>query len=302
MSEDNKTLIAVALLVSFGLVTLLVSSKTGRDDKSADESRARENFPQVTLAAKGAYVYDVRSEIVLFAKNSDKPLPLASLAKLMSALVAEETYYDYGSVTISSEAIATDGDSGLVVGEKWRLKELLDFSLVASSNDGIKAVALTLGDRDFIRAMNRRSEDLGLDNTLFNNETGLDLPAGQGQAGLEGSAGGYGSARDIAVLLRHILERYPEALEATKFESTEVSSLDGSSYTVRNTNRLVGEIPGLLASKTGYTSMAGGNIVFAFDPELGRPIIVVVLGSSVEGRFADADKLVKATMVYINGN
>ena len=150
--------------------------------------------------------------------------------------------------------------------------------------------------------MNRRSEDLGLDNTLFNNETGLDLPAGQGQAGLEGSAGGYGSARDIAVLLRHILERYPEALEATKFESTEVSSLDGSSYTVRNTNRLVGEIPGLLASKTGYTSMAGGNIVFAFDPELGRPIIVVVLGSSVEGRFADADKLVKATMVYINGN
>ena len=68
----------------------------------------------------------------------------------------------------------------------------------------------------------------------------------------------------------------------------------------KNTNIDVEKIPGLLASKTGYTTLAGGNLVVAFDASIGRPIIVVVLGSSQEGRFKDVQSLVNASIKYVS--
>ena len=100
--------------------------------------------------------------------------------------------------------------------------------------------------------------------------------------------------------MRHILDRYPQTLEATKFESATLTNLEGKPYPVTNTNSSTHSIPGLIASKTGFTELAGGNLAFAFDPEIGRPIIVVILGSSGEVRFTDALKIVEATMSYIN--
>ena len=67
----------------------------------------------------------------------------------------------------------------------------------------------------------------------------------------------------------------------------------------RNTNQETGKFPLLIASKTGYTDLAGGNLALAFDAGFNRPIIIVVLGSSYEGRFADAEKLVWATLAYL---
>ena len=288
MPEENKTLIALAMVLSFGFLAFIISQSVERKDISVPTEVTR--FPEVELEAQSAYVYDLRVEKVLFAKNSEKALPLASLSKLMSALVAEDIYYDYGTVTIPEEALATFGDSGLKPGEKWRLRELLDFSLITSSNDGISAVALTLGGKDFVKAMNKKANDLGLLHTHFNNETGLDE---------EDKPGSSGSAKDVANLLRHIMLRYPEALEATRFDSAEIPALDGELHLAKNTNSIAHGIPGLLASKTGLTELAGGNLAFIFDPELGRPMIVVVLGSTARGRFRDAEKLVEAVMEYI---
>src|SRR5581483_3055251 len=106
--------------------------------------------------------------------------------------------------TITHDAIATEGDSGLKEGEKWNLKNLLDFSLVSSSNDGIRAVALSLGALasanatekeivdDFVRLMNKKADELDLKDTYFWNETGLDETEYKG--------GAYGTAHDIAML------------------------------------------------------------------------------------------------------
>jgi D-alanyl-D-alanine carboxypeptidase (penicillin-binding protein 5/6) len=223
---------------------------------------------------------------------------------------------EYGTVKVSQEALDTYGDSGLAAGEKWTLKNLLDFSLLTSSNDGIHAVALALAALDksdateteiiqnFVTAMNAKASALGLKNTYFLNETGLD------ESNVKGGppdrtvvrAGAYGSARDISTLFGTILKTKPELLEATREPAAVFVSLNNLSHAGKNTNVLVSDVPGILGSKTGFTDIAGGNVVFAFDPELGRPIIIAVLGSSAAGRFEDAKKLVDATMQYIGAN
>lgn len=308
--EKKESEVRLFFVLLIGLSLLVVSSyvlgaRVERGDFSTPTLTAMGEFPEVELEAKSAYVYDARTKEVIFAKNENQRLPLASLTKVMAALVAKELSPEYGTVTVTSGALLAEGDSGLRVGERWRLRDLLDFSLVSSSNDGIRAVALALGSLsranvteeeivgDFVRKMNEKAKELDLRNTYFWNETGLDESEVKG--------GAYGTARDMALLLEFILAREPELLEATRDTQSMVLSLDNFEHTARNTNQLAPEIPGLLASKTGFTSTAGGNLVFAFDPELGRPIIVSILGSSASGRFSDAKKLVDATLEYLSG-
>lgn len=301
-SEVRFSLIMAGVLGFFLIVSFVLGSRVERGDVSKP-GELGEAFPAVNLEAKSAYVYDLRTGQELYAKNADLRLPLASLTKLMSALVASDMAPSYGTVRVTSTALATYGDSGLAPGEKWSLQDLLDFSLLTSSNDGIRAVALSLAALEksnatdeeiiqrFVTAMNAKASQLNLKNTYFWNETGLDESEVKG--------GAYGSARDVSTLLSHILSHRPSILEATQQSSAVVLSLDNLAHAARNTNALVSEIPGLLASKTGFTDIAGGNLVFAFDPEIGRPIVITILGSSAEGRFHDARKLIDATMRYI---
>ena len=281
----------LALLLS---VSYILGQRVDRGDNSTPTILAPKHFPEVALQAKAAYVYDARTNTVFFAKNENTRMPLASLTKVMSALVASESSYESDKVLVTEEALRRMGDSGLKSGERWSLRDLLDFSLVSSSNDGIAAVALALGtSRDFVQRMNAKAGELDLKNTYFWNETGLD------ESDVKGGA--YGTAKDMAHLLSYTLAYHPELLAATREVSVDVLSLDDLIHKAENTNDVAGEIPGLLASKTGFTDTAGGNLVFAFDPELGRPIIVTILGSSQEGRFEDAKKLVEATLLYLNG-
>ncbi|MFZ2484673.1 MAG: hypothetical protein WAW81_01895, partial [Minisyncoccia bacterium] len=182
----------------------------------------------------------------------------------------------------------------------------LDFSLLTSSNDGMRAVALSLGAlskagagpeeiiNDFVGEMNIKAGELGLKNTYFWNETGLD------ESDVKGGA--YGTARDVSTLMAHILANYPELFAATREVKTTITSLDNRAHVANNTNNIADEIPGLLASKTGFTDTAGGNLAIVFDPELGRPIVISILGSTGDGRFEDMRILIGAVMTYISSN
>jgi D-alanyl-D-alanine carboxypeptidase len=258
-------------------------------------------FDNLKLGAKAVYVYDLLQHKVLFKKDEFVQLPLASLTKLMMALTAVELLPKNSEITINKEFLQEEGDTGLLVNESWKMKDLLDFSLVVSSNDGARSIAsvagafdlqnadLDLGRKDFIRKMNLKAQELGLKHTYFVNENGLDI----GDV-----SGGYGSAIDIATLMQYMLENEPDVLEATKYQSITVNS-ESETHTGTNTNIDIGKIPGLLASKTGFTDMAGGNLAVAFDASIGHPIIVVVLGSTLDGRFDDVSKLVDASFKYV---
>ena len=282
----------------------VIGVRVERKDISAPTEVAGNSFPKVELQAKAAYVYDARNQSVIYAQNENTRMPLASLTKVMTALVAQELSPEYGTVVVSRDALLAQGDSGLHAGERWSLRDLLDFSLITSSNDGMRAVALALGalDRseanpeevinDFVNQMNSKASALDLKNTYYWNETGLD------ESDVKGGA--YGTAKDMSMLMSYIVTYHPEIIEATRQSAATIYSLDELGHEARNTNALAGSIPGLLASKTGYTNTAGGNLTLVFDPELGRPIVVTVLGSTERGRFEDASKLISATLEYIS--
>lgn len=270
-----------------------VATRSGDDDAAV-------LFSNVELVAESAFVLDVRAGKVMYEKEPDVEWPLASITKLMTALVAKEIVAEGAVIPITADALKQSGDNGFSAGERFSYKKLSDLVLVQSSNDGAYALASAAGalldpispESAFVKAMNVRARELGLSSTTFRNPTGLDVSASE--------AGSYGTAREVAKLMSYILANHPELLEETVIPAANIESEDGGTHEARNTNRVVGEIAKVIGSKTGYTTLAGGNLVMAFDAGLDRPIIAVVLGSSYQGRFSDMVKLVEATLNEIN--
>lgn len=258
-------------------------------------------FPEPRITAQAAIVYDLAQQKVLFEKRSHVPLPLASLTKLMTAVVASETLSSTSPVRVAETDAATEGSGGIHPNETWNFRELLGFTLLMSSNGGARAIASAAGakldpsrERDsrevFVDRMNAKARELGMTQTLFGNETGLDLNSELG--------GAYGSARDVATLLAYVASTSPYVIEETADLTSTFYTQDRRSYSAHNTNQDVSSIPGLIASKTGFTDLAGGNLAVIFDLGFGHPIEVVVLGSTKEGRFTDARTLADATIAY----
>ena len=264
-----------------------------------EESDSIIPFSEVSIIGKAAYVWDVQSQRALYKKDSSEQLPLASVTKLMTALVAHELLTENSEVTISDQAIRQDGDSGLLQGETFNRATLSDLVLMSSSNDGAFAMAAAAGgllEKDnpanaFVNAMNIRAEELNLHDTYFKNPTGLDISKEEG--------GAYGSAKDMAFLMEHIVIHQPDLLAFTQEDQTRLYSQDGIYHDAVNTNYYIDEIPGLIGSKTGYTDLAGGNLIIAFDAGLNRPIIISVLGSTRHERFTDVMSLVEEVQRYV---
>jgi D-alanyl-D-alanine carboxypeptidase len=248
----------------------------------------------LTLRADAAYVWDVAGQRALYKKNEGDTLPLASITKLMTALLAHELITDQTRVDVPLAAIQQSGNSGLLAGEELTVEELSQLALISSSNDAAYAlgasVGALLGDRDpaqqFIEGMNIRANELQLPTLSFKNTTGLDLSVVE--------AGAMGSARDVSFLMEYILVNYPQILAPTTQSATRVYNTAGAYHDVDNTNAIATQIPNLLGSKTGYTDLAGGNLTVAFDLGLNRPIIITVLGSTRDARFSDVLELVAA--------
>ncbi len=100
--------------------------------------------------------------------------------------------------------------------------------------------------------------------------------------------------------MSYIWENEPGAIAYTDEYKRDFISEDGFLHPAENTNEYVNTIPGLQGSKTGYTELAGGNLAIVFDAGLDHPIAIVVLGSTLEGRFEDVDALVEATYSYVS--
>ncbi len=282
----NLTL--VGLIVSFSM--MIYKSTSGRREMVSNVSSVKHfalRMDQSKIEAKSVFVYDVLNDKVLYAKNPDEVLPLASLVKVMTVYTARNLADKDEVISVKKEDLSEEGDNGLLVGEKWKLKDISDFSLVVSSNDGARMIASAIGAkisqdenlsrREFVKKMNEFAESLGLKTLHFENETGLDTSDG---------TGGVGSSRDFAKLVSFVLEKYPDILEQTAFLDSNIKSLN-KVHKVSNTNDFVEQISGAVASKTGFTDKAGGNLVTVFNVGLGHPVVAVVLGSSTDGRFKD---------------
>lgn len=305
LNADKRSLVALlgAVFVCssiVGLTFLFSSSVNDQGPQVAAVASSSDHFGGVELTAEAAFVYDAYTNKILYAKNAEVPLPLASVTKLMLAAVVAEVVPADSVVTITPQAIAQDGDSGFTSGEKWRALDLIDLTLIESSNDGAEALAEAAGP--LIRAkykeapsdnaaatiwrMNQKAKELGLTQTYYLDTNGLDVSLSM--------AGAYGSAYDMGVLFTYMIAHDLNVLSATTEAAASFTSLDGKIHIANTTNESLGDIPGLIAGKTGYTDLAGGNLVVAFDASIGHPVIVVVLSSTHEGRFNDVQQLVDA--------
>lgn len=200
-----------------------------------------------TVSAASAVLLDAASGRVLFAKNEAESRPIASITKLMTALVAVEHLEDLEeTVTIRPEWTGIEGTSlYLIPGEQLTVRTLLYGLLLQSGNDGAVALAAhCAGDVEtFVGWMNQKAADLGMTGTHFSDPNGL------------GDADHYATALDMARLGRACLEE-PVLAEIM---ATRSITLEGRSFT--NHNKLLWQYPGCTGMKTGYTRQAGRTLV-----------------------------------------
>jgi D-alanyl-D-alanine carboxypeptidase len=221
------------------------------------------------LTAKSALLMDQDSGQTLLALNPDEPLPPASTAKLMTALIVLQQADLDDVVTVSEAAAATSGSRmGLSTGQTLTVRELLYGLLLPSGNDAAVALAehVAGSEADFVELMNRQAELLGLQATHFAGPHGMDAD------------GQTSSAADLLTVAQAALQ-YPVFAQMVATQSVEAGGL-----ALTNTNELLGAYPGADGIKTG-TSDAGGQCLVASVTRQGHRLLAVVLGS--QDRYAD---------------
>lgn len=247
-----------------------------------------EAFNNIEVEAKAYGIYDIKEKRMIVAKNESKQLPLASITKLITSLTAlslEKERKEETQIVINPSVIEGGYDLGLKKNQTWHLKELLKYMLIFSSNDAALTVANQYGGiQAFIGEMNTYAKNHGMSAT-FTDPAGRDV---------DGKIGGIGTIKDAVDLFVITRNEYPELLDATTKKRQMVRSVSEKISGIPNTNQYIESLPFAEGSKTGYTRMAGGNLGVVVDISLGRPVVIVVLGSSHSGRFKDVETLHKA--------
>ena len=217
-----------------------------------------------SLSASAAVLMDGESGRVLYAHNANERRPIASITKLMTALVAVELCPDLTrTVTIRREWTGIEGSSMyLKPGEQVSVEDLLYGLLLASGNDAAAAIAgACCGTQEaFAAKMNEKAAELGMGNTHFTNPSGLD------------DENHYSTARDMALLARAVLARE----ELAAIVSTRTATVAGR-Y-LANHNKLLWRYEGCTGLKTGYTERSGRTLVSSAQRD-GQTLIAVTLNA-----------------------
>lgn len=225
---------------------------------------------QPEIQAVSAISYDLDTDQILYEKNSEARLPMASLTKVMTAIVAVENLSPIEPIAISRNA-GTIGENvmGLTEGEEVSLENLLYGLFLMSGNDAAEALAegSSFGRTGFIFQMNKKAETLGLTNTRFTNPTGL-----------EGDGNQYSTARDLLVMTRYALQNSTIAKTSSTYNHFIPYSQKHKAFDLYNETNLLTTYPGVKGVKTGYTTEAGLCLITYLEYK-GHRIIAVILNS-----------------------
>lgn len=265
-----------------------------RENQLTQEFQRKQLFQDSLFEAKGILVMDIDSGEVLFDKNAGTLFDYASLVKIPVAYTILQSLPKDSVVTISVDHIKAEGDTGLIPGDMWTVQNLLQYGLVSSSNDAMEALSdayATATNIGMLTGIKDELTALGLTTITVESITGLDTVSGSSASG---------SLYDLATLTTLFLQKYPDILLATKESEISLISQTNVVYTLKNTNTTITHRDdSLLVSKTGYTKIAGGNLL-TIHGLYGRRILIIVAGSGYTSRFSDTDNLKEATSIYLS--
>ncbi|MCK9578272.1 serine hydrolase [bacterium] len=261
----------------------LISFLRGERDIYPIKKRYQSNVSSNSSASLVSLVNNEKRKN-LFELNSDSSFPMASITKLMTAIVVIDNYKLEEKIVIDEKSINTEGDpKKLVENDVYTVKNLLYIMLVESNNEAAEVFANKIGRERFIRMMNKKAEIFKMKNTKYLNPTGLDIE--------DNEETNTTSPNDIGTLVMHIINNYPLIANILSKSEYSIFNENGNLRTSNNTNVLLAEDSDFIWGKTGFTEKAKGCLVI-----ISRPpnfsffeknyIISIIMGA--EDRFGEA--------------
>ena len=267
-----KTVISLAIVIATVLSNAAIVKIANEDATVKETALSTESF---NYSVKGAYLVEASTGTVLFGFNETESCQIASVTKVMTLLLVMEAV-DGGKINLNDKVIisrraASMGGSQVYLeeGEQITVDELIKCAVIASANDASVALAeLVFGSEDlFVKKMNEKAQQLGLENTYFENTTGLD----------DTTTNHHSCPKDVATISRELV-KYELIL---KYSSTWQDSIRNGEMTLTNTNRLIRYYDGCNGLKTGSTDKAGFCI--SVTAKRGNmQLIAVILGANTK--------------------
>ena len=262
--------------------TKKINGLTHRFDKTGKLLSSGANL---NISSNCAILIDASTDKILYEKNGDMKHANASTTKIMTCILALEKAKLTDTVKISSNAAATEASKlYMTAGDSFKLKDLLYSLMLPSHNDTAVAIAEHVSGttKKFVSLMNQKAKTLGCTNTKFATPNGLDADYTH-----------YTTARDMALITKYALKK-KTLRTIVNTSSYSFSSLNGRSYYVSSTNKLLNELSYVTGMKTGYTNKAGYCFVGTMKGKNGHTYISVTFGAGSDtARWEDARTLLK---------
>ncbi|MBQ5842289.1 MAG: D-alanyl-D-alanine carboxypeptidase [Clostridia bacterium] len=281
-----KRIIVLILVFTF----LFPASVCATEESSVFDTTEAEDFWFEEAAAftgdfkvKSAYLTDYLTGAVLYAKNEQEHLPIASVTKIMTSLLVFEALeagkISYEEMVTVSDHAASMGGSQVYLepGEQMSVKDLMKAMMISSANDATMALAEHVAGsvETFVSMMNNRAAALGMENTAFKNPHGLD------------EEGHYSCAKDVACMTRELLTHK----DVSQFTTVWMDTIRDGAFGLSNTNKLIRYYSGATGMKTGFTNAAGFCLSGTAMRDGLHLIAVVLGGESSNERFGTVKKI-----------
>ena len=298
MRKLKKSILVVLVIILTILLSIQTNIYAYEIEEDTDYIWLKEEISNVStdpikepkLNSRYALVLDRDSKAILYSKDADKRVPMASTTKIMTAIVLLENLGVNNDLTLNTqievckEAGAINGSRlGLKKGDKVTINDLLYGLMLCSGNDAAIQIAVSIGGsvEGFANLMNKKAEELGLKDSHFVTPHGLDMPEH------------YTTAYELALIADYALDI--EKISEVVKTKTYTVAINGNGKTITNTNELLGYLNGVNGVKTGFTNGAGRCLVTSVNRN-GFNIITVVLGADTKKiRTKDSISLIEYT-------
>ncbi len=238
----------------------------------------KEGVVDPQISSKIIFVKDLDSQKNLYSFGTEKRWPIASISKIMTALIALEKIGSDKIQTISQTALDTEGIAGdLKLNEKYSIKDLVRIMLFVSSNDAAVSISEFYGQDNFIQEMNAKAKELGMTETRFFDCTGLSVI-------------NQSNTEDLTKLTQYVLKNRPEIFEFTKTKELSVVELSGNLVKFFTNINYFGGQTDFIGGKTGFIESSEQNLLSLFSYR-GHKIFIMILGSG--DRFGDTQKILE---------